>query len=368
MPSRRKPRSSASVAEQLDIGGVADEWDDTEDIRTRLREGGGFFHPEGGDDVQGCCRNSSLLIPLLTRMATLDCKSLPGVDDLRDQIEKLFVKNKRGTSPEDLDLIIAASWRVKKLCGFVKMKSRREEVSTATRLSHLITFFISKVLSVVQNYMQPTLHFFMFEFRLVSIHIPFRFAKFNGCKVETFQNLCLILDPMLQDWLGNVGPIRFLFSFNCLDIAAHMHARIWHSKKKTTKHECSKVCVVIFPPLKCFPQGAVDKVNEKLAQRRAAKEWEPFVSNKPPIELIPCISISNHHKQRQLIKCFLGGSFTLFISIPFQQISRVPISLPSYHTFPFFPIRRRSLVMMMVIKIAGTRKPKRSCRRSYRRS
>lgn len=134
MPNKRKARSSASLAEHLEVSGLCDEWDDCEDIRTRLRDGRGFFHAEGGDDVQGCCCNSSMLIPLLTRMATLENKDLPGVDDLRDEIEKLFVKNKRGTSAEDLELIVGASWRVKKLCGFVKMKTRREEVSAVTCL------------------------------------------------------------------------------------------------------------------------------------------------------------------------------------------------------------------------------------------
>eukprot|EP00435_Cladocopium_sp_Y103_P008116 s1972_g2.t1 len=111
--------------------GVAEEWDGCEDVRARLRDGGNLIHPEAlQDDVQGCCFNSSLLVPLLTRMSLKDGKPLPPIDELRGETEKTYHKNKRGMSPEDQDEIVKAAWRVKKMLGFVKMKVRREEVST----------------------------------------------------------------------------------------------------------------------------------------------------------------------------------------------------------------------------------------------
>ena len=120
---------------QMDVSGISDEWDGCEDIRTRLRDGLPFIHPEATrDDVQGCARNSSVLLPILTRMATMENNVLPPVEDLRVDIEKLLQKNKRGNGLEEADLIIKSSWRVKKLCGFVKMKARREEVSGVTCL------------------------------------------------------------------------------------------------------------------------------------------------------------------------------------------------------------------------------------------
>ena len=113
---------------------MADEWDQCDDIRERLRDGGDLIHPEAtSEDVKGCVLVASLLTPLLTRMFLKDSRPLPPIMDLRIQIEKLYVKNKRHTTPEQLSEIVKASWRVKKFCGFVKMKTRRHEVSTVTR-------------------------------------------------------------------------------------------------------------------------------------------------------------------------------------------------------------------------------------------
>jgi hypothetical protein len=124
---------AASPTEILDVAGLCAQWDECEDIRSRLRDGESFIHPEGkNDDVQGCCRNASLLIPILTRMAALEGKPMPPVEPLREQIDELMTKNKRGNAPEECEEIVKASWRVKKLCGFVKMKCRRAEVSCVT--------------------------------------------------------------------------------------------------------------------------------------------------------------------------------------------------------------------------------------------
>ena len=130
--------------ETLDVSGLAEEWDQCDDIRGRLRGGEGLIHAEANlEDVRGCSLNSSLLVPILTRMSLKESKPLPPITELRVEIENLFVKNKRVSSPEQLDEVVKASWRVKKFCGFVKMKTRREEVSTVTRtkLGIFLKFF-----------------------------------------------------------------------------------------------------------------------------------------------------------------------------------------------------------------------------------
>lgn len=116
----------------LDVAGLCEEWDSAEDIRGRLRNGQTFENPEGpNDDVNGCCKHASILSPILTRMATVEGRPLPNLDPLRQEIDKLFIQNKR-TGPEEGDQVVKASWRVKKLCGFVKMKVRRGEVSAVS--------------------------------------------------------------------------------------------------------------------------------------------------------------------------------------------------------------------------------------------
>ena len=73
-------------------------------------------------------------------MSLRECRPLPPIDELRAEMEKLYTKNKRGTSPEDQEEIVKASWRVKKMLGFVKMKCRREEVSTVTCQHYFLDF------------------------------------------------------------------------------------------------------------------------------------------------------------------------------------------------------------------------------------
>lgn len=139
MVRNSKPSASASadsgpLSDTLDVSGLADEWDQCDDIRDRLRDGQGLIDKEAVlEDVRGCVISASLLVPILTRMSLKESKPLPPITELRVEIEKVFLKNKRVQSPELVDEVVKASWRVKKFCGFVKMKTRREEVSTVTR-------------------------------------------------------------------------------------------------------------------------------------------------------------------------------------------------------------------------------------------
>ena len=140
MNSKGGGSSAQLAADTLDITGLAEEWDTCDDIRERLRDGGELIHAEATEEnVRGCTLSASLLTPLLTRMFLKESKPLPPITALRIEIEKLYVKNKRHTTPEQFNEVVKASWRIKKLCGFVKMKARRSEVSTVTR-SKLGTF------------------------------------------------------------------------------------------------------------------------------------------------------------------------------------------------------------------------------------
>lgn len=123
-------KASKEDLEVLDISGISDEWDAEEEIRGRLRDGLPLCNPDAPDNVQECCAVSSVLIPILTRMAVSNTKPLPPIEVLRSEVETLMTKNKRGDSPELVQDVVKSAWRVKKLCGFVKMKARREEVST----------------------------------------------------------------------------------------------------------------------------------------------------------------------------------------------------------------------------------------------
>ena len=139
MPRNRKYRDSphevAAKGPALDIQGVHLEWDGDEKLRERMREGKSILE-EGTDkivDIQVCVKHQEYLIPLLARMAHLPGKILPSVEDLRNEMVKFLEVNKRMVD-SDVKMIVDSAAHVKKLCGFVKTKARREEPSRATQL------------------------------------------------------------------------------------------------------------------------------------------------------------------------------------------------------------------------------------------
>ena len=130
-----------------DVEGIAKDWDSCEVVRDRLRgeknekgeyEGGPIL-AEGpkGADISTCVKNKGLMEPILTRMALQSSERwVPGVDGLKYELQLLLQRNKRGTD-YDPDELSKSAWCLRKLSGFIKMKCRRREVSSATSL-HLL--------------------------------------------------------------------------------------------------------------------------------------------------------------------------------------------------------------------------------------
>lgn len=125
------PKRCAEDREVLDLSGLSEEWDRAEDIRSRLRDGESLVTSAVNTDVVGCAKYNSLLSPIVIRMATLETKPLPNLEPLREHIEKVLFKNKRDGKGVEADEVVRCSWKIKQMCGFVKMKARRHEVSTA---------------------------------------------------------------------------------------------------------------------------------------------------------------------------------------------------------------------------------------------
>ena len=126
--------SSGSVEEEsgLDISGISQVWDGERELRSRLRNGGPFIHPlsDSKVDNQTCVQNIEVLMPLIARMTMSAERKLPGVADLRMEMQVCYEANKRKDNPEDNAAIIADSWHIRKLLSHVKAKVRRNEVST----------------------------------------------------------------------------------------------------------------------------------------------------------------------------------------------------------------------------------------------
>lgn len=82
-------------------------------------------------DIGTVCDNLAVLQPFITRMSLTQTRPLPAVEALRDEVETIYIRNKRGNTAEAAPDVVAISWRIRKLLGFIKMKVRREEVSSA---------------------------------------------------------------------------------------------------------------------------------------------------------------------------------------------------------------------------------------------
>ena len=111
-----------------DLTGLAAEWDEIPNIRQRLREGGVLIEEVSSKnvDIQTPAKYSDVLMPILHRMRAAN-KKLPNIDDLRSEIAALLELSKRAD-----DGIEKFGWLIRKNLVFIKMKVRRQEVSTAT--------------------------------------------------------------------------------------------------------------------------------------------------------------------------------------------------------------------------------------------
>lgn len=119
------------------VRGIASKFDGDEEIRSRLRAGGGVLAPGGcSEDITSCVNNKGYLVPLLHLVIKTPKAPQPSIDDLKEELLELLKLSNRGTDI-DYDAVGKAAWNLRRLCGFVKSKARRIEVSTVTR-SHNI--------------------------------------------------------------------------------------------------------------------------------------------------------------------------------------------------------------------------------------
>lgn len=136
-------RPKKTSTETLDVKNIHLELDGSEEIRDRLRTGGDLLVIPGEkkvvDNIPAVVANASVLQPFITRMSLLDSRPLPAVDGLRDEVEAIFLKNKRGETPEDRPDVINIGWQIRKMLTFLKMKVRRGEVSSAPYLILIYT-------------------------------------------------------------------------------------------------------------------------------------------------------------------------------------------------------------------------------------
>lgn len=130
----KPPGRPRKPIETLDVKGISAIWDDVDEIRSRLRDEQRLMatDPSQGESIQACSKDHALLLPLLARMSLLETRPLPPIDPLRDEVEMIFNRNKMGSSADLGADVVKIAWHLRKLLGFIKMKTRRHEVSVAT--------------------------------------------------------------------------------------------------------------------------------------------------------------------------------------------------------------------------------------------
>lgn len=127
-------KGAVDKTRKTNVREVAAEWDQDKDLRERLREGGTVLTPNPtAEDISTCVKNRGILDPCIMRMATDPKRSVPNIDQLKDEVEQLLKTNKRAMDADGVD-IPKTSWAIRKLRGFIKAKARRREVSTVTGL------------------------------------------------------------------------------------------------------------------------------------------------------------------------------------------------------------------------------------------
>ena len=179
----------------LDVKDVALEWDADPDQRARMRDEKSVLKPGPAcQDISTCIQHRGLLIPLLERMAKHDHRPVPQIDALKEEVLSLLKIHKLGVDSEvSSDSNIAkAAWAIRKFCGFVKGKVRRSEVSTVPRMQFVYRLLPLEVIvaSIFNKFVRVSC-WDLQDHSLDSLALSTRQVKY-------FQDLCLILDPMLQ--------------------------------------------------------------------------------------------------------------------------------------------------------------------------
>ena len=128
---QKPPGRPRKIIESIDLTGLADSWDNNDEIRERLRGGGELVVSDAskGESIAMCVKDQAVLMPLLAMMSLKETRPLPLIEPLRAEVERVYIKNKRGSDTELGATVVALAWHIRRLLGFIKMKVRRSEVS-----------------------------------------------------------------------------------------------------------------------------------------------------------------------------------------------------------------------------------------------
>ena len=124
---------------KLDVSDFAVKCERTEIIRHFLRDDKNVLFADGTEEkIKVACEDHvhAILKILLTKAVEIEGIPQPPIHPLREQLEVLY--KKCGRTNVEQEQIIRDSWYIRKFTGFVKMKTRKQQVSEETSLNFLV--------------------------------------------------------------------------------------------------------------------------------------------------------------------------------------------------------------------------------------
>ena len=120
---------------QPEITGLASQWENHPEIRSRLRNGGCLLHPETKEKivVKTASLNGPVLSPICEMMAAFQeimeegkIAPSPAVENLHEEVKALMDMGKQEVTFKEIDKV---AWTIRKFIAFLKLKIRKREVS-----------------------------------------------------------------------------------------------------------------------------------------------------------------------------------------------------------------------------------------------
>ena len=188
--ARNLRKKTQPPLEVLDVKGLCEEWDACEEIRDRLRQGNTFLHPDTKDTVDGCCKNSAILVPILTRMAVLEFKSLPPVDPASSWNWWFVGEKQEGECPR------TRTWCCQSFLARQEALQLCKDEDPSWRSKH--SYLTINFQTITHAFCICELAGFLWQLYSGLVQSAKLYQARFESQVETFQDMCLILDPTLQ--------------------------------------------------------------------------------------------------------------------------------------------------------------------------
>ena len=189
---------------KLDLSDLATELERQDSVRDHLRQDPvqDLFDEDAQVSVKHAClpHTHAILKNLMLRTVATEGMPQPPVAPLREALVHLYQKCSR--SPAE-STIIRDSWYIRKFTAMIKMKTRKQKVSTVPCLKRWIPSFYKS--------WRSTRYISSHRFDCIRIQPRQRylFVIAPVAQVKKFQELCLILNPGLKDRVLHVPSRRF---------------------------------------------------------------------------------------------------------------------------------------------------------------